>query len=203
MGQPMMNPYMTPQMGQPQMMGYDPQGQPMYAYPQQMMPQNPYLYGGQPVYQGFQQAMPLQNPIQSPISQPMMSQQPQIPKQPAYQTPVIPQNQGVNVSTIGQDQQLPDMVRNAVSKSATKPKKNVFDEQQSAVPVLGSIEDVLSSMGEDTSSFEKKEEEKVDIPHFREYKPKKSKKSGGSGNASSVNRQEADDFKRNLSKKGL
>ena len=67
---------------------------------------------------------------------------------------------------------MPDVVRSALAKSAA-PQKNIFDQQGGAVPVMDNIEDILSSMGEDTSQFKtkKKEDPTVNL-QYEEYKPR-------------------------------
>ena len=175
-----------PQAMMPQFMGYDASGKPVYApvqqpYPQAMMPQfMGYDANGKPVYaQPMQQPMP-QQPFTAPMAQP--------PQQPAAQQPVMPQQpvtpmpmpaapmhpQGVRVSVVDQEAHthMPDVVRSALAKSAA-PQKNIFDQQGGAVPVMDNIEDILSSMGEDTSQFKtkKKEDPTVNL-QYEEYKPR-------------------------------
>ncbi len=81
---------------------------------------------------------------------------------------------GVNVSVIGQTRSnMPNVIRSAVSNS-TKPQGHIYDMQKKHGPVVGSIEDALSFMGEDTSQYRRNKDNEVDIPHYREYKQRKS-----------------------------
>ena len=142
--------------------------QPQTPPPQQSAPQPT------PPVQPVQPAAPIQI-AQQPV-QPVQ-QQPVQPVQPAPMMRPMPQpapgGQGIHVSVIGQNAaHMPDAVRSAVARSATAPQANIFDKQGKAVPVMDNIEDILSSMGEDTSSMKKKEEEKVADIAYEEYKPR-------------------------------
>ncbi len=210
----------VPNMQQPvaQFMGYDAQGQPVYAYVQQpVMPQfMGYDAQGQPVYAPvapqFAQpapnmAMP-QQPVQAAPVQPAPVQAaPPVQEAPVPQkkrpliSPMTAENaveeklslpadterpavepmtfakpkksQGVRVSKIQQKEDMPDIVRSAISKSAA-PQGNIFDQQNADIAVTDSIEDLLSMMGEDTSKYKKKEAADVNL-EFKEYKPKAKK----------------------------
>jgi hypothetical protein len=119
---------------------------------------------------------------------------------------------GVHVSTIQQNE-MPDVIRSAVAKSAA-PQGNIFDQQDSAIPVLDSVVDILSQMGEDTSSFKPKDEPELNLD-FQEYKPKKKKAASSQSsraseasskeNAQRQKRQEKIDakFKKDLAKRGF
>jgi hypothetical protein len=289
-----MQPYGQPM---PQFMGYDPTGKPVYSYPQPgaIMPQfMGYDQAGHPIYaqpampQGYPQVQqPAQPVVQQQLVQPMM-QQP-VMQQPVMQQPVqpaVPQTaqpqreihteQGVRVSKISvkheaeempqmvrqaisnsaikraameqQEQQeaaerrmrepdvhvskivhdaaeMPEMIRNAMEKAASAPQENIFDQQErpSNDTIMDSVEDVLSSIGEDTSKYKKKpkpaETAAANI-QYEEYKPKnrRSTKKKGLFNGSQENnrpltkeelrdqkRREKIDaqFKKDLAKRGF
>ncbi len=196
---------MPQQYMQPQFMGYDASGKPIYSYPQaapQVMPQfMGYDASGKPIY-----AQPMQQPV-APMQPQPVSQQPVQPQHPAQ-----PSLQGIHVSTVDQDKkEMPDVVRSALAKSAA-PQGNIFDQQGGAVPVMDDIGAILSTMGEDTSQFqkkEKKEEPELQLEGFVEYKPR-SKKSGKRGGSAMTEEEKRDqkrrekideDFKKKVAKK--
>ena len=133
----------------------------------------------------------------------------------------------VHVSKIVHDAaEMPTMIRNAMEKAAVTPQENIFDQQARPVaePVMENIEDILHSIGEDTSQFKKQKKTNPNDAaaaniQYEEYKPKNSrssrKKSGSSSAASSrpLTKEELRDqkrrekidaqFKKDLAKRGF
>jgi len=95
----------------------------------------------------------------------------------------------VNVSKIVHDaNEMPDLIRNAMAKSAALPKENIFDQQERPVaePVMDTVEDVLSSMGQAVSPKKKKEQAAAANIQYEEYKPKNKKSSKKRGETRSA-----------------
>jgi hypothetical protein len=88
--------------------------------------------------------------------------------EPVQNAPTQPSQ--VHISKISDTSQkiMPESFANAVAHSKEKNNQNIFDMQGTQMPVLDSIEDILSSMG-DTSMQKKKKEESA-RPVFEEYK---------------------------------
>ncbi len=189
--------YVQPMM--PQFMGYDAQGQPVYAQvapqpyaPQQAAPQQMAAPQAAPVAPAAPQAAPApaEQPAPAPqkkrpLISPMTAENavveklslPEDTERPAVEPMTFAKpkkSQGVRVSKIQQKDDMPDIVRSAISKSAA-PQGNIFDQQNADVAVTDSIDDLLSMMGEDTSKYRKKEDN-VNL-EYREYKPKTKKTS--------------------------
>ena len=72
---------------------------------------------------------------------------------------------------------MPDLVRSALARSASVQNENIFDQQGGAVPVVDSVEDMLSAIGGDTSVIKKKEAPKDADIDYEEYKPRAKKSS--------------------------
>ena len=96
----------------------------------------------------------------------------------------------VHVSKIVHDaNDMPDMIRNAMAKAADLPQENIFDQQNRPVaePIMNDITDILSTLGEDTSRYQKKKEEAVASNiQYEEYKPRGKKASSKKKSAKSA-----------------
>ena len=179
----------------PQFAGYDMNGQPVYTYVQSQLVG--YDANGQPVFVPLQQPVgypqnttapvqpaPMPQQTVAPVQPAPMPQQTVAPVQPApmpQQTaaPVQPapmpyhqmhSGQQVNISKIASEKPkaMPKSFANAVANSRAKSQQNIFDMQGAQMPVLDSIEDILSSMGDESVRKQKAEEKAV--PVFEEYK---------------------------------
>ena len=173
---------------QSQFMGYDMNGQPMFMpiqpvnapvmQPQMNAPVQPMPVPNEPPRQFSPQdlssdigAASAPKPSPTPV-------QPSAPTAaaPSYSRPAAqPRNNGtpqVNISKVGPNQhkQMPKSVANAVAVSRVNGQKNIFDMggKGSQMPVLDSIEDILSTMGDE--SLKKKKAAENAIPVFEEYK---------------------------------
>lgn len=180
---------------QMKMTGYDQNGQPMFAplqgqaafaVPPMNMPQ-----AAAPVQQP-QMAAPVQQPqVTPPVQQPQMAapvQQPQVAapvqqpqaaapvQQPRMTAPV--QNNTTPTANISKIAVNPhgkatsQAFINAISNAREYADKNLIDTQglQANSPVLTSIEDVLSTMGDDSVKRQKQAAAKQAVPVFDEYK---------------------------------
>ncbi len=177
-GQPMFMPMQNmayPQM--PQQMAAPvqpaPMVQPEYTAPVQPAPAAPV----QPEYTAPVQpapAAPVQ-PAPAPAPTPVQPApapaptpvQPMRPVQPVYGQGV---GSGINISKIATEKRkaMPKSVANAVAVSKEKSTKNIFEMEGHQMPVLESIEDVLSTMGDD--SIKRKQQLDKAVPVFEEYK---------------------------------
>jgi len=161
----MQNPYVqTPIQAPPQIMGYDPNGQPIYGYVQQQIVG--YDAEGKPMFAPVQIPVPVA-PIAPVAPIPFAGMTP-----PPYGIPVPAANvypgmapsfggepvQALPRSAFGQSQSpyggetkvvmRPEAINNAIAKSAKKANKTLFDMQELEIPVIDSIEDALSQMAD-------------------------------------------------------
>ncbi len=93
--------------------------------------------------------------------------------------------QDINVSKIVHDAaEMPDMIRYAMEKAAATPQENIFDQQAKPTggAVMQNVEDILTSIGEDTTEYRRKmsareaaaaaaEQAAANI-QYEEYKPR-------------------------------
>ena len=111
---------------------------------------------------------PAPAPVQpTPAPAPIPPVQPVRPVQPVYgQTGAS----GINISKIATEKRraMPKSVANAVAVSKEKSTKNIFEMEGNQMPVLESIEDILSTMGDE--SVKKKQNLEKAVPVFEEYK---------------------------------
>ncbi len=175
----------------PQFAGYDMNGQPIYNYVQMQM--TGYDMNGQPIFAPIQ---PINAPVQPQMTapvQPAAPVQPQMtapvqPAAPVQPTPVQPvplqpmgtpvqQNSAyrtptANISKIAthsHSKPIPKSFVNALANSREQGQKNLIETQgRNQMPVLDSIEDVLTQMGDEGTIKRKKEAQNV--PVFEEYK---------------------------------
>ena len=155
--------------------GYDTNGQPLYGFVQQQLVG--YDPSGQPLFAPVQQPVN-QTPVQPVV--PPVAPMPQAPVQPVVppvapmtQAPVFNQPQQVNISQIGLEKAqhiMPNAVASAVAKSKEMQKTNIFDMQGIQMPVLDSIEDALSQMGEKVKTKQEVVDSSTSMPFFEEYK---------------------------------
>ena len=130
--------------------------------------------------------------------------------------------QQVNISKIADSRPkpLPKSFVNAIASSREKSQQTIFDRQGVQMPMLDSIEDVLSTMSDSPASRKKKEENKA-VPVFEEYTaPARSNSRSGSApkkqqsepskpltkaELKALKKQEKIDqkFKKSLSKRGF
>ncbi len=174
----------------PQIMGYDANGQPIYAYVQQQF--MGYDANGQPLFAPVQ--MPMMNmqpnlasfgvnpnaaapvaPAQPIAPQPAPMAQPVVQPVPPMAQPVQPapyQPSQIHLSKVdeGKMKNMPDAVASAVAKSRGQQNKNIFDMQGIAMPVIDSIEGALSQMGEDVRTKQEIIDSNTSTPVFEEYK---------------------------------
>ncbi len=103
-------------------------------------------------------------PAPAPVVPPV---KPMRPVQPVYGQGV---GSGINISKIATEKRkaMPKSVANAVAVSKEKSTKNIFEMEGHQMPVLESIEDILSTMGDD--SIKKKQQIDKAVPVFEEYK---------------------------------
>ena len=174
----------------PQIMGYDANGQPIYAYVQQQF--MGYDANGQPLFAPVQ--MPMMNmqpnlasfgvnpntaapvaPAQPIAPQPAPMAHPVVQPVPPMAQPVQPapyQPSQIHLSKVdeGKMKNMPDAVASAVAKSRGQQNKNIFDMQGIAMPVIDSIEGALSQMGEDVRTKQEIIDSNTSTPVFEEYK---------------------------------
>ena len=201
----------------PQLAGYDANNQPVYNYTQMK------FVGvdqkGQPVYVPVQGQQPQVRPA-APV-QPQQTvapvQQTAAPVQPAPVKSAVPrkpvQQSGVptaNISKIAvnpHSKSTSQAFINAIASSKDYAGKNLIETQglKANSPVLTSVEDVLSSMGDDTAKKKKEAQLKQQqaVPVFDEYKGPQAAAPRRSAPAPSQQQQSAEKDARYMSKAEL
>ena len=172
----------------PQFAGYDMNGQPVYTYVQMQM--TGLDANGQPVFVPINGQPPIMSAPQiNPAVQPSVPVQPAAPVQPAP-APVPPApfkqpafkaaNNGTytpptaNISKIAvnpHSKSTSQAFVNAIASSKDYANKNLIETQglRANSPILTSVEDVLSQMGDDSLAKKKAAEQKNVVP-VNEYK---------------------------------
>ncbi|MDE5583395.1 MAG: hypothetical protein K2J08_06800 [Ruminococcus sp.] len=184
----------------PQYSGLDPSGQPIYMYVQMQV--TGYNEHGQPIYIPFTQPamqqqymMPQQTQPTQPSTQPQqrvsrVPKKPPVPPRPENE-PLTPgqkiaaaaaANGGMpanasNISKISvheHSRSTSQAFINAIAESKEYANKSLTETQgmQSRMPVLNSIEDILSSMGDNSEKEKRQRQEamKKNVPVYEEYK---------------------------------
>jgi len=144
---------------------------PVQQTPVQQTPVQPAPVQQTPVQQTPVQPAPVQ---QTPV-QPAPIQPAPTPVQPMPQSPVQPQGYTapqVNISKVGSNARRPMSQHfvNAIASSRERSQHNILDAEyeRNKMPMLDSIEDVLSQMGDD--SAKRKKQAELNVPVFQEYK---------------------------------
>ena len=141
--------------------------------PMQQTPVTPAVPPVQPMQQApVTPAVPPVQPMQQAPVVPPVAPMAQAPVQP-MSAPAFTQPQQVNLSQVGMENAqhiMPDAVASAVAKSREMQKTNIFDMQGIQMPVLDSIEDALSQMGEQVKTKQEIIDSSTSTPFFEEYK---------------------------------
>ena len=176
----------------PQFKGYDQNNQPVYMYVQMQL--TGYGPNGQPIYIPFGQPA-MQQPYIPPQPAPVAT-----PVQPKNTVPVTPQNDNkaltpgqkiaaaaaakggmpataANVSKISvheHSRSTSQVFINAIAESKEYANKSLTETQGSSarnMPVLNSIEDMLSAMGDNSEKEKRLQQEKMkkNVPVYQEY----------------------------------
>ena len=166
-------PHIQPQIvNVPQFAGYDQNNQPIYTYVQmQLVGQDT---NGQPIF------APLQNqPTPAPVQQ-MVQSAPAQPQSPVQAAPLrnVPRTAPTaNISKIAVNPHSKNTSQafiNAIAESKEYANKNLIETQglQARMPVLTSVEDVLSTMGDDSAKKKQMAQQNTqsNVPVYKEYK---------------------------------
>ena len=166
----------------PQFAGYDANNQPVYKYvPMRLMG---YDQNGKPVFAPLTNAQPQQAaaPAQQTAAQAQQAAAAPAPAQQAPVKSVVPkkpvQTEGVptaNISKIAVNPHAKSTSQafiNAISSSREYADKNLIETQglQANSPILNSVEDVLSTMGDDSAKRRQMAQSQQNVPVFDEYK---------------------------------
>ncbi|WP_303836737.1 hypothetical protein [Ruminococcus flavefaciens] len=198
----------------PQFAGYDANNQPVYKYvPMRLMG---YDQNGKPVFaplnaQPQQAAAPAQQTAaqaQQAAAAPAPAQQAPaksiVPKKPVPTTGV-PQ---ANISKIAVNPHAKSTSQafiNAISSSREYADKNLIETQglQANSPILNSVEDVLSTMGDDSAKKRQMAQSQQNVPVFDEYKAPASSYNRRGGNSPVRTQQSYDKDVRYMTKSEL
>ena len=156
----------------PQLAGYDQSGQPVYNYIQMQMTgldQN-----GQPIFTPVNaQAAPVQPT--APVQQTRTSAAPMA--RPVVPNPNAPKANVSKIAVNPHSKQTSQAFINAIASSKNYADKNLIDTQGlvANTPILSSIEDVLSTMGDDSAkqqmlAKQQKAQQEKTVTSFNEYK---------------------------------
>ncbi len=179
--------YMYVQM---QMTGYNANGQPIYvpfgqpAQPMMQQPvmQQPYIPNPAPVNQPAPSPVPVSSVPKKPVvpTQPENANQPLTPGQKIAAAAAASGGMPANASNISKiavhehSRSTSQAFINAIAESKEYANKSLTETQglQSRMPVLTSIEDILSEMGDNSEKEKqrKKEAMKKNVPVYQEYK---------------------------------
>ena len=169
----------------PQFAGYDMNGQPIYTYVQMQL--TGFDSNGQPIFMPIQgqpgvtapmAPPPAQRPAQpkAPVQQPAAAPvQPSVPrKKPPVQTGPYT-TPTANISKIAvnpHSKSTSQSFINAIANSKNYADKNLIETQglKANAPLLNSIEDALSQMGDDSLKRQKSAAATQNVPVFDEYK---------------------------------
>ena len=162
--------------------GYDQKGQPVYV-PLQAAAARPQQQAAAPKAQPQQAAAPAQQtaaqaqraaaaPVQpaAPVQQAAPVNSP-VPKKPVQQSGV-PKANISQIAVNPHSKQTSQAFINAISSSKEYADKNLIETQglKANSPILTSVEDVLSTMGDDTVKRQKAVQTQQAVPVFEEYK---------------------------------
>ena len=169
----------------PQLAGYDANNQPVYKYVQMKLAG--YDQKGQPVYipvnaqpkaaaQGQRPAAPAQQTAAqaqraaaAPVQQAAVKSP--VPKKPVQQTGV-PKANISQIAVHPHSKSTSQAFINAIASSKEYADKNLIDTQglKANSPILTSVEDVLSTMGDETAKRKQAAAQQQAVPVFDEYK---------------------------------
>ncbi|MDE7138328.1 MAG: hypothetical protein K2O29_07730, partial [Ruminococcus sp.] len=172
--------YMYVQM---QMTGYNANGQPVYVpFGQPAQMQQPYISNPAPVPQPVPSTAPVSPVPKKPVVpvQPENTNQPLTPGQKIAAAAAANGGMPANASNISKiavhehSRSTSQAFINAIAESKEYANKSLTETQglQSRMPVLTSIEDILSEMGDNSEKIkqQKKEAMKKNVPVYQEYK---------------------------------
>ncbi len=183
----------------PQFNGYDQNNQPVYVYVQMQL--TGYSANGQPIYVPFGQPAMQQPVMQQPFVQPVATPTPQVQVTPPVQTPpVTPESENQpltpgqkiaaaaaakggmpatasNISKIAvheHSRSTSQVFINAIAESKEYANKSLTETQGNQarnMPIINSIEDMLSAMGDNSEKEKRLHQEslKKNVPVYQEF----------------------------------